>query len=195
MLILHEIGHTLGLTHNMRASQLQPDVFDEVAVAAKGLSGSVMDYEAVNVAPPGKSQTPFYQNRPGLYDYWAIEYGYSPGLTDAAAEQQRLQTLLARSTEPELVYGNDADDMRRPGRGIDPHINIYDHSGDAVGYAEQRLQLVRTIRSDLLKNYQGETYQELYNSHAVLMNQLSRSGGVVSRYVGGVHINRTPPGA
>lgn len=195
MLILHEIGHTLGLTHNMRASQLQPDVFDEVAVAAKGLSGSVMDYEAVNVAPPGKSQTPFYQNRPGLYDYWAIEYGYSPGLTDAAAEQQRLQTLLSRSTEPELVYGNDADDMRRPGRGIDPHINIYDHSGDAVGYAEQRLQLVRTIRSDLLKNYQGETYQELYNSHAVLMNQLSRSGGVVSRYVGGVHINRTPPGA
>ena len=195
MLILHEIGHTLGLTHNMRASQLQPDAFDEAAVAAKGLSGSVMDYEAVNVAPPGKTQTPFYQNRPGLYDYWAIEYGYSPALADPAAEQQRLQKLLARSVEPELAYGNDADDMRRPGRGIDPHINIYDHSGDAVGYAEQRLQLVRAIRSDLLNNYQGDSYQELYNSYTVLMNQLARSGGVVSRYVGGVHINRTPPGS
>lgn len=194
MLILHEIGHTLGLTHNMRASQLQPDVFDEVAVAAKGLSGSVMDYEAVNVAPPGKPQTPFYQNRPGLYDLWAIEFGYAPSLADASAEQQRMQALLARSTEPELVYGNDADDMRRPGRGIDPHINIYDHSGDAVGYAEQRLQLVRSIRADLLSNYEGETFQALYNSHAVLMNQLSRSGGVVSRYVGGVHINRAAPG-
>ena len=195
MLILHEIGHTLGLTHNMRASQLQPDVFDEVAVAATGLSGSVMDYEAVNVAPPGQAQTPFYQNRPGLYDHWAIEYGYAPSLAEKAAEQERLQTLLARSTEPELVYGNDADDMRRPGRGIDPHINIYDHSGDAVGYAEQRLQLVRAMRADLLENYQGETYQALYNSHVLLMNQLSRSGGVVSRYVGGVHVNRTPPGA
>ena len=195
MLILHEIGHTLGLTHNMRASQLQPDVFDEVAVAATGLSGSVMDYEAVNVAPPGQAQTPFYQNRPGLYDHWAIEYGYAPSLADTAAEQERLQTLLARSKEPELAYGNDADDMRRPGRGIDPHINIYDHSGDAVGYAEQRLQLVRAMRADLLKNYQGETYQALYNSHVLLMNQLSRSGGVVSRYVGGVHINRTPPEA
>ena len=193
MLILHEIGHTLGLTHNMRASQLQPDVFDEVAVAATGLSGSVMDYEAVNVAPPGQAQTPFYQNRPGLYDHWAIEYGYAPSIADTAAEQERLQTLLARSTEPELAYGNDADDMRRPGRGIDPHINIYDHSGDAVGYAERRLQLVRAMRADLLKNYQGETYQALYNSHVLLMNQLSRSGGVVSRYVGGVHINRTPP--
>ena len=195
MLILHEIGHTLGLTHNMRASQLQPDVFDAAAVAAKGLSGSVMDYEAVNVAPPGKTQTPFYQNRPGLYDLWAIEFGYAPSLVDAAAEKARLQALLARSTEPELVYGNDADDMRRPGRGIDPHINIYDHSGDAVGYAEQRLQLVRDIQADLLAEYQGETYQALYNSFAVLMNQLSRSGGVVSRYVGGVHINRAAPGA
>ena len=195
MLILHEIGHTLGLTHNMRASQLQPDVFDAAAVAAKGLSGSVMDYEAVNVAPPGKTQTPFYQNRPGLYDLWAIEFGYAPSLVDAAPEKARLQALLARSTEPELAYGNDADDMRRPGRGIDPHINIYDHSGDAVGYAEQRLQLVRDIQADLLAEYQGETYQALYNSFAVLMNQLSRSGGVVSRYVGGVHINRAAPGA
>jgi hypothetical protein len=195
MLILHEIGHTLGLTHNMRASQLQPDVFDAAAVAAKGLSGSVMDYEAVNVAPPGKTQTPFYQNRPGLYDLWAIEFGYAPSLVDAAAEKARLRALLARSTEPELAYGNDADDMRRPGRGIDPHINIYDHSGDAVGYAEQRLQLVRDIQADLLAEYQGETYQALYNSFAVLMNQLSRSGGVVSRYVGGVHINRAAPGA
>ena len=195
MLILHEIGHTLGLTHNMRASQLQPDVFDAAAVAAKGLSGSVMDYEAVNVAPPGKTQTPFYQNRPGLYDLWAIEFGYAPSLVDAAAEKARLQALLARSTEPELAYGNDADDMRRPGRGIDPHINIYDHSSDAVGYAEQRLQLVRDIQADLLAEYQGETYQALYNSFAVLMNQLSRSGGVVSRYVGGVHINRAAPGA
>ncbi|GIR63379.1 MAG: hypothetical protein CM15mP68_0450 [Pseudomonadota bacterium] len=72
-------------------------------------------------------------------------------MADPAAEQGRLQKLLARSVKPELAYGNDADDMRRPGRGIDPHINIYDHSSDAVGYAEQRLQLVRGIRSDLLK--------------------------------------------
>ena len=54
MLILHEIGHTWGLTHNMRASQLLPDVFDAEAVEAQGLSASVMDYEAVNVAPEGR---------------------------------------------------------------------------------------------------------------------------------------------
>ena len=57
MLILHEIGHTLGLTHNMRASQLLPDVFDAEAVEAQGLSASVMDYEAVNVAPEAQDSS------------------------------------------------------------------------------------------------------------------------------------------
>ena len=137
LLILHEIGHTLGLTHNMRASQLQSDVFDADAVAAQGLSGSVMDYEAVNVAPDGKTQTWFYQKRPGPYDAWALQYGYGE------YSEAQLHQVLERSTEAELVYGNDADDMRSSRNGIDPHINIYDLSSDAIGYAEMRLAHLR----------------------------------------------------
>ena len=193
MLTLHEIGHTLGLTHNMRASQLLPDVFDPVAVAEKGLSASVMDYEAVNVAPSNKPQTLFYQNRPGPYDDWAITYAYSEFAS--ADEAQRLEEILARASEPQLTYGNDADDMRRPGRGIDPHINIYDLSSDAIGYAQQRLQHLQTVQVQLAESYQGASYQKLYNHYVVLMNQFKRSSGVVSRYVGGVHINRLPPGS
>ena len=187
MLILHEIGHTLGLTHNMRASQLQPDVFDADAVAALGLSGSVMDYEAVNVAPDGKNQTWFYQKRPGPYDAWALQYGYGE------YSDTQLQQVLARSTEAELVYGNDADDMRSSGNGIDPHINIYDLSSDAIGYAEMRLAHLRTVQDRLPQQYEGKTYQGLVNAFVSLMSQYRRSGGVVSRYVGGVHINRQPP--
>ena len=193
MLTLHEIGHTLGLTHNMRASQLLPDVFDPVAVAEKGLSASVMDYEAVNVAPSNKPQTLFYQNRPGPYDDWAITYAYSEFA--GVDEAQRLEEILARASEPQLTYGNDADDMRRPGRGIDPHINIYDLSSDAIGYAQQRLQHLQTLQVQLAESYQGASYQKLYNHYVVLMNQFKRSSGVVSRYVGGVHINRLPPGS
>ena len=189
MLILHEIGHTLGLTHNMRASQLQPDVFDAQAVEARGLSGSVMDYEAVNVAPEGKTQTWFYQKRPGPYDVWALQYGYGE-YSDA-----QLQALLARSTEAELAYGNDADDMRRSGNGIDPHINIYDLSSDAIGYAEMRLAHLRTVQERLPGQYRGESYQGLVNAFAALMSQYRRSGGVISRYVGGIHIDRQPPSA
>ena len=193
MLTLHEIGHTLGLTHNMRASQLLPNVFDPVAVAEKGLSASVMDYEAVNVAPANKTQTLFYQNRPGPYDDWAITYAYAEF---AKADQaQGLDEILARASEPQLTYGNDADDMRSPGRGIDPHINIYDLSSDAIGYAQQRLEHLKTVQGQLAESYQGESYQKLYNNYVVLMNQFKRSSGVVSRYVGGVHINRLPPGS
>lgn len=187
LLILHEIGHTLGLTHNMRASQLQSDVFDADAVAAQGLSGSVMDYEAVNVAPDGKTQTWFYQKRPGPYDAWALQYGYGE------YSEAQLQQVLGRSTEAELVYGNDADDMRSSRNGIDPHINIYDLSSDAIGYAEMRLAHLRVVQDRLPEQYEGKTYQGLVNAFASLMSQYQRSGGVVSRYVGGVHINRQPP--
>ena len=188
MLILHEIGHTLGLSHNMRASQLQTDVFDVQAVEQRGLSGSVMDYEAVNVAPDGKTQTWFYQKRPGPYDVWALQYGYGK------YTPEELQQILTRSAEPELVYGNDADDMRRSSNGIDPHINIYDLSSDAIGYAQMRLAHLKTVEARLPTQYDGETYQGLVNAFAALMSQYRRSGGVVSRYVGGIHINRQPPG-
>jgi hypothetical protein len=186
-LILHEIGHTLGLTHNMRASQLQPDVFDLAAVEARGLSGSVMDYEAVNVAPDGKTQTWFYQKRPGLYDTWAVQFGYGE------YDDNQIAALLRRSGEPELAYGNDADDMRRSTSGIDPEINIYDLSSDAVGYAQLRLAQLRRVQERLPTLYQGESYQGLVNAFAALMSQYRRSGAVVSRYVGGVHLNRQPP--
>ena len=54
-LILHEIGHTLGLNHNMKATQVQNSPFDAAKVAAEGLAGSVMDYPAVNIAPPDQN--------------------------------------------------------------------------------------------------------------------------------------------
>jgi hypothetical protein len=152
-----------------------------------------MDYEAVNVAPSNKPQTLFYQNRPGPYDDWAITYAYSEFA--GVDEAQRLEEILARASEPQLTYGNDADDMRRPGRGIDPHINIYDLSSDAIGYAQQRLEHLQTVQVQLAESYQGESYQKLYNNYVVLMNQFKRSSGVVSRYIGGVHINRLPPGS
>jgi hypothetical protein len=185
-LILHEIGHTLGLTHNMRASQLQADVFDLAAVQAQGLSASVMDYEAVNVAPDGKTQTWFYQKRPGLYDEWALQFGYGQYTSE------ELDALLQRSTEPQLAYGNDADDMRSSTTGIDPNINIYDLSSDAIGYAQMRFDQLRIVQERLPQQYRGETYQGLVNAFAALMSQYQRSGRVVSRYVGGIHLNRRP---
>ena len=170
----------------MRASQLQADVFDLAAVQAQGLSASVMDYEAVNVAPDGKTQTWFYQKRPGLYDEWALQFGYGQYTSE------ELDALLQRSTEPQLAYGNDADDMRSSTTGIDPNINIYDLSSDAIGYAQMRFDQLGIVQERLPQQYRGETYQGLVNAFAALMSQYQRSGRVVSRYVGGIHLNRQP---
>ena len=130
-LILHEIGHTLGMNHNMKATQIlsQEQIQDPKVLESGILAGSVMDYPAVNYAPTEEEQTLFYTIAPGPYDDWYIEYAYSPGLDLMQRRRPlRLEAIASRSTEPELVFGNDADDMRYPGSGLDPRVNIYDLS-------------------------------------------------------------------
>ena len=84
MLILHEVGHTLGLNHNMGATTLHnnEDVHNPEITYEEGLSASVMDYHAINIAPPGVEQGQFSDIKPGLYDQWAIEFAYTPNLSE-----------------------------------------------------------------------------------------------------------------
>ena len=196
-LILHEIGHTLGLNHNMKASQVFSidQLFNDEFVAENGLTGSVMDYAPVNLAPPGRSQTGFYGVKPGPYDDWAIEFGYSPALDGADGEAHRA-ALLNRSTESQLAFGNDADDMRTPGAGIDPRVNVSDMSSDAITYATDRLDLVDKIMQGLPNKIgtEGESYQELHNAYLVMAAEFARSANTISRYIGGVHVNRAMVG-
>ena len=87
----------------------------------------------------------FYTTTPGQYVIWAIQYGYTPSFENPEDEKERLKDLLNKSTKNEYGYGNDADDMRGAGRGIDPRIMISDMSDDAVGYAQQRMDIIRAI--------------------------------------------------
>jgi len=196
-LILHEIGHTLGLNHNMRASQAFTidELSNEDFVAENGLAGSIMDYTPVHLASPGRKQTGFYDVKPGPYDDWAIEFGYSPALDGPDGNANRV-ALLNRSTESQLVFGNDADDMRAPGAGIDPRVNISDMSADAITYATERLSLVDEIMGDLSSSIgtEGESYQELFNAYLVMANEFASAANTISRYVGGVHVNRAMVG-
>ncbi len=196
-LILHEIGHTLGLNHNMRASQIFSieQLFDDEFVAENGLTGSVMDYAPANLAPPGRTQAGFYDVKPGPYDDWAIEFGYSPELDGTDGEARRA-ALLDRSTEALLVFGNDADDMRSPGGGIDPRVNVSDMSSDAITYATDRIALVDKMMGGLRDktSRDGESYQELHNSYLVMATEFARSANTISRYIGGVHVNRAMVG-
>lgn len=193
-LVLHEVGHTLGLMHNFKASQLHDltQLHDIKITAASGVTSSVMEYPNINLAPLERTQGLYYTTRPGAYDKWAITYGYTPGLDNPAEEEARLTQILAQSTRPELAFANDADDMRRPGHGIDPGAMTFDMSSDPISWAEERLQLIREVADHLLESYQesGQSYQALRDQFKTLLRQFGIAAGVVARYPGGVRIDR-----
>jgi len=197
-LILHEIGHTLGMNHNMKATQiLDREQIQNPDVMQSGiLAGSVMDYPAVNYAPTEAEQTLFYTIAPGPYDDWYIEYAYSPGLSDPDQEAERLAAIAARSSQPELVFGNDADDMRSPGSGLDPRVNIYDLSSDSIGYAASQMELMQRTLNKMAawEPEAGDSYQQVVDGASLIIRLWGISAGVMSRWVGGVYVDRSVVG-
>ena len=197
MLILHELGHTLGLNHNMRASEIYTvdELSDPEFIAENGITGSVMDYASAHLSADGKNQAGFYDVKPGTYDDWAIEFGYSPALQGPDGPANRA-ALLNRSTEPYLAFGNDADDMRSPGAGIDPRVNVSDMSADSISYSSNRLNLTGEIINDIRNRVgeEGESYQSLYNSYLAMFYEYTNAGRAISRHIGGVHVNRAMVG-
>ena len=191
-LTLHEVGHTLGLNHNFKASFLHnsKDVHNKELTQKVGLTGSVMEYPAVNIAPLGVEQGDYYDTRTGPYDLWAIEFGYTPQLT---AEERT--ALLSKSKLHEHMFANDSEDMRSPGKGIDPRAMINDLSSEPIIYAEQRIKLVNDTISKLpsLLSGKASSWEEYRNAYKILLRETSRSLDTVSRYIGGVYVNRSTP--
>ncbi len=197
-LVLHEVGHTLGLTHNMRASTLQTpeDIKNKDKIAKEGLCNSVMEYPSINFALNPEDQTAYYDQNPGAYDMWAIEYGYSPAADNEQAEEKRLNEILKRSSEPNLMYGNDADDMRATGWGMDPDVNIFDLSSDPVAYGIERCELVNKTIPKLSEKFikDDQSYQELLKAFLTMTGEYGVQLRIMSRQIGGVHFDRSLPG-
>jgi hypothetical protein len=188
-LTLHEVGHTLGLNHNMKASNLHsPDEINNKELTSEiGLTGSVMDYNAINLALDEEQQGEYFQRTPGPYDVWAIEFGYDPEREGDARKE-----LLAQSTKHELMFGNDADDMRSPGKAIDPRVMTGDLTSDAVEFSRIRMDLVMDLMPEIKDRFrkEGQSHQELYDSFMSLFGNYYNSARVMSRYIGGVYVDR-----
>ncbi len=197
-LVLHEVGHTLGFAHNFASSHMLTldESYDRDAVDQAGLYASVMDYTDIHIAPPGREHTQFFTTQPGPYDDWVVNYSYSVGSDDPNLETPRLATIAARSTEPALLFGTDDHVMARPGRAMDPRILWYDMTSDPIGYAEQRLGLIEELLGVAREKQttEGESYHQLRDAYIVMLAQFSRSITVLSRYIGGVYINRSVAG-
>ena len=194
-LVLHEVGHTLGLNHNFKSSYLHDNtrVHNKGITEEMGLTSSVMEYPGVNVAPPDKEQGEYYTTTPGPYDKWAIEFGYSTPLENDELEESRINAILSRSTAPELAFGNDADDMRAAGKGIDPQAMIYDMSSEPIDYASDRISLTKYLLDDLVVKFsdRGKSYQPLLNAFNIVLRERAIASRVVTRHIGGIYVERS----
>lgn len=192
-LIMHEVGHTLGLNHNFKSSHLYSpeELMNPELIKGKSINGSVMEYPASNVSLDKSKQAQFSDVSVGPYDVWAIEFAYKPKLTSG-----EINDILIRSTEPELAFGNDADAMSSSNRGIDPRIMVYDLSNDPIKFATDRFILNKRLMSEIQDKFlkEGSTYEDLRRAFYILNSSSSRAGSVISRFIGGVYVDRSVVG-
>jgi hypothetical protein len=185
--VMHEVGHSLGLRHNFKAStMLSGDQLHDTSITRqRGLYGSVMDYSTVNLAPKGKPQGDYYTTTIGPYDYWAIEYAYKP---IDGNEAEGLRKIAARAPEDGLVYATDEDSFRNN----DPYVNRWDLGSDPCQFARDRMALA----SELLKTLDdravpdGESWSRVRAAFGRLLGYWGDGAHLASQFIGGQSISR-----
>ena len=186
--VSHEVGHTLGLEHNFKASaaysvhQLRTPGF----VSDHGVASSIMSYSRFNyVAQPGdKLGTKDLLGRIGNYDKFAIAWGYTPipGATSPDDEKPTLDKWAAQQVaHPDLQFGNYAHPE-------DPETQSECIGKEAVRSSELGLQNIdreaKFLYAAVAK--QGDNYDSLRELYSTLVGQRSTEVLRVLRYVGGV---------
>ena len=180
----HEIGHTLGLRHNFKGSQLLS--MDQMGKDGL-MSSSIMDYVPINLPVPGMPKI-YFQTKPGPYDDWAIQYGYKPLPADPAQKAKALQEIARRgNTDPALAYATDEDV-----RGIDPDVQRFDFGNDPLRYADSLVK-----RADALwgRAASADVPERIPPASSALDGGLSfynNAARVVLPLIGGVRSDRRP---
>jgi hypothetical protein len=187
--VMHEVGHTLGLRHNFRASTVYSlaQISDPAWSREHGISGSVMDYNPLNIAVKGEAQGAYVDPTIGPYDYWAIEYAYRA--LPQETETEELAKIAARgATDPLLAFSSDEESIA----GLDPDASQFDLGSDPLLYLSKRLvishELWQRLQDRRLKP--GESYDVLRRSFDAGFRQISRAAGLTAKYVGGVYYVR-----
>ena len=186
-IVMHEVGHSLGLRHNFKAStMLTADQLNDTTIThAKGLVGSVMDYSPINIAPKGKKQGDYYTTTLGPYDYWAIEYAYKVVDGDEAAE---LKKIASRAPEHDLVYATDEDSFLND----DPYVNRWDLGSDPCQFGKERIALATELLKDLDARVvkDGESWARTRRAFSMLLEQWGDGATLASQYIGGQSVSR-----
>ncbi len=196
-LIAHEVGHAIGLRHNFKGSTaITPEQLrDKEFGATRGISSSVMDYNALNIALKGERQGQYSMITVGDYDRWAVEFGYRE--FPKGQEAQGLKELLAKATRPELQYGTDEDaGFGSLIEGIDPETNRGDLSNNPLAFYEKRFAVARELweRWESKKLPDGTSYEVMRRNFERGFLIFGSVAELTAKYIGGVHVKRDPAG-
>ena len=186
-LVAHEVGHTLGLRHNFKASSLM--TLDEInskdVKGKKTMTASVMDYTPINYRfQSGEVQGDYGMIDIGPYDFWAIEYGYT-------SKSKDLKKILKRCTEPALQYATDEDTT-----GPDPLARRYDFTKDPLDYAQEQTKLIKLYREKLLERFvkDGESWAKARRGYELTLGLQTRSASMMANWIGGAFVYRDKKG-
>jgi hypothetical protein len=195
-LVAHEVGHTLGLRHNFKASAIyDPDKLQDVEFARQnGLTGSVMDYTPVNLSPKGEKQGAYYQTTLGPYDYWAIEYAYKPYDGNSPESERKFLEDIARraGADERLQYGTDEDAFGLSVRSIDPTCNLWDIGDNPLAFSQKRIRLAKDLWQNLDDVFEkkGERYPRLRQIFFEGINEYAIAGLTAAKFIGGIYHRR-----
>ena len=187
----HEVGHTLGLPHNMGSSSAYPvDSLRSVHFTKKyGTAPSIMDYARFNyVAQPEDKGVSLMPNV-GIYDKHSIRWGYRPILEAKSAKDEKPildEWIRAHEKDPMYRFGS-----QQFGNPIDPSSQTEDLGDDAIKASLYGIENLKKIVPNLNKwTYnEGEDFQELEDLYAQIFNQYNRYMGHVIANIGGVYEN------
>ncbi|CAM1353282.1 MULTISPECIES: zinc-dependent metalloprotease [Tenacibaculum] len=184
----HEVGHTLGLPHNMGSSVAYPvDSLRSAEFTKKnGTAPSIMDYARFNyVAQPEDKGVALMPNI-GPYDKYAINWGYRPILDKSAKEEKSVLNKWIKEKAGNPVYRFGHQQVRNI---IDPSSQTEDLGDDAMkasAYGIKNLQRILP-RLEEWTTEDGETYEELKTMYGQVVGQFNRYMGHVSSNIGGVY--------
>lgn len=185
----HEVGHTLGLPHNMGSSVAYPvDSLRSATFTKKyGTAPSIMDYARFNyVAQPGDKGVAMMPNI-GVYDKYSISWGYRP-ILDAKAPEDEKKTLnawiLKHAGDPLYRFGH-----QQVMSVVDPSSQTEDLGDDAIKASNYGIMNLKRIMPNLEKwtTKSGETYDDLEEMYGHVVAQFNRYMGHVASNVGGVY--------
>ena len=186
----HEVGHAIGLPHNMGSSSAYPvDSLRSATFTKKyGTAPSIMDYARWNyVAQPGDDGValmPSYWDTPniGVYDKYSIKWGYKPILDVSEEEEKKILRNWIREKENDLAY-------RYGDPGIDPSSQTEDLGDDAIKASEYGIANLKRIVPNLIDwtTIDGEDYDDLQEIYNTVLSQFRRYMGHVVTNIGGVY--------